>query len=103
VKKTLVTWALRTATRVHARCTRNSATMPPTDAEWQQFLGHFERRKVATGTCGRAFATPCPRARASAAPCSGPTPPSGKGSATSAPASPPASQKPNAKAGSENR
>ena len=32
----------------------------PTDAEWQQFLGHFERRKVATGTCGRAFATPCP-------------------------------------------
>jgi integrase len=31
----------------------------PTDQEWQQFLGHFERRKVATGTCGRAFATPC--------------------------------------------
>lgn len=31
----------------------------PTDEEWQQFLGHFERRKVATGTCGRAFATPC--------------------------------------------
>jgi hypothetical protein len=31
----------------------------PTDEEWQQFLGHFERRKVATGTCGRAFGTPC--------------------------------------------
>jgi hypothetical protein len=31
----------------------------PTDAEWQEFLGHFERRKVATGICGRAFATPC--------------------------------------------
>jgi hypothetical protein len=31
----------------------------PTDAEWQQFLGHFERRKVATGLCGRAFSTPC--------------------------------------------
>jgi len=31
----------------------------PTGAEWQQFLGHFERRKVATGTCGRAFGTPC--------------------------------------------
>jgi integrase len=31
----------------------------PTDAEWHQFLGHFQRRKVATGTCGRAFATPC--------------------------------------------
>ena len=31
----------------------------PTDAEWQQFLGHFERRKVSIGTCGRAFGTPC--------------------------------------------
>jgi integrase len=31
----------------------------PTDAEWQEFLGHFERRKVATGICGRAFGTPC--------------------------------------------
>jgi integrase len=31
----------------------------PTDEEWQEFLGHFERRKVATGTCGRAFSTPC--------------------------------------------
>lgn len=31
----------------------------PTDEEWEAFLGHFERRKVATGTCGRAFGTPC--------------------------------------------
>jgi hypothetical protein len=31
----------------------------PTDTEWEEFLGHFERRKVATGTCGRAFGTPC--------------------------------------------
>jgi hypothetical protein len=31
----------------------------PTDAEWEEFLGHFELRKVATGTCGRAFGTPC--------------------------------------------
>lgn len=31
----------------------------PTDAEWQEFLRHFERRKVATGLCGRAFSTPC--------------------------------------------
>jgi integrase len=31
----------------------------PTDEEWEQFLGHFERRKVSTGTCGRAFGTPC--------------------------------------------
>jgi len=31
----------------------------PTDEEWHQFLGHFERRKVSIGTCGRAFGTPC--------------------------------------------
>ncbi|MGH8996926.1 MAG: tyrosine-type recombinase/integrase, partial [Acidimicrobiales bacterium] len=31
----------------------------PTDEEWQEFLGHFERRKVSVGTCGRAFETPC--------------------------------------------
>jgi integrase len=31
----------------------------PTDTEWEEFLGHFERRKVSIGTCGRAFGTPC--------------------------------------------
>jgi hypothetical protein len=31
----------------------------PTDEEWAEFLGHFERRKLATGLCGRAFGTPC--------------------------------------------
>ncbi len=31
----------------------------PTDEEWLDFLGHFERRKVALGTCARAFGTPC--------------------------------------------
>ncbi len=31
----------------------------PSDQEWQEFLGHFERRKVSTGTCARAFGTPC--------------------------------------------
>ena len=31
----------------------------PTDDEWEEFLGHFERRKVSTGTCARAFGTPC--------------------------------------------
>jgi hypothetical protein len=31
----------------------------PTDAEWDEFLGHFEHRKVALGTCGRAYSTPC--------------------------------------------
>jgi hypothetical protein len=31
----------------------------PTDDEWQEFLGHFEKRKVSIGTCARAFSTPC--------------------------------------------
>ena len=31
----------------------------PPDKEWIEFLGHFELRKVATGTCARAFSTPC--------------------------------------------
>jgi integrase len=31
----------------------------PTDQEWQDFLGNFERRKVSTGTCARAFGTSC--------------------------------------------
>ena len=31
----------------------------PTEQEWADFLGHFERRKVSTGTCGRSYATAC--------------------------------------------
>jgi hypothetical protein len=31
----------------------------PTDEEWEDFLGHFERRKVSIGTCGRSFGSPC--------------------------------------------
>lgn len=31
----------------------------PTDDEWQEFLGHFERRVVSLGTCARSFGTPC--------------------------------------------
>jgi integrase len=31
----------------------------PTDAEWDEFLGHFERRRVALGDCGRAWGTSC--------------------------------------------
>jgi integrase len=44
---------------------RRRATRPgeeyrtPTDAEWEEFLGHFERRRVAYGTCGRSYNTPC--------------------------------------------
>jgi integrase len=32
----------------------------PTDEEWDEFLGHFERRRVALGDCGRAWGTSCP-------------------------------------------
>jgi integrase len=31
----------------------------PNDAEWEEFLGHFQRRKVALGECGRAYSTSC--------------------------------------------
>jgi hypothetical protein len=31
----------------------------PTDEEWAEFLGHFERRIVSTGICARAYSTPC--------------------------------------------
>lgn len=31
----------------------------PTDEEWEEFLGHFQHRKVSLGTCGRAYHTPC--------------------------------------------
>ncbi|WP_329492956.1 site-specific integrase [Kitasatospora herbaricolor] len=29
------------------------------DEEWEEFLAHFERRKLALGTCGRAYGTDC--------------------------------------------
>ena len=44
---------------------RRRATRPgeeyrtPTEEEWEEFLGHFERRKVSVGTCGRSFGTSC--------------------------------------------
>ena len=31
----------------------------PTEPEWQEFLGHFQRRKVELGDCGRAYGTAC--------------------------------------------
>ena len=31
----------------------------PTDAEWAEFVGHFQRRKVAIGDCGRSYHTAC--------------------------------------------
>lgn len=44
----------------HRRATRPSEEYrTPTDEEWDEFLGNFERRKVAFGTCGRAFGSGC--------------------------------------------
>ena len=31
----------------------------PTDQEWEEFLSHFERRRVALGDCGRAYGSGC--------------------------------------------
>ncbi len=45
----------------------------PTDAEWQEFLGHFERRKVSIGTCGRAFGSACIHEHAPLTELTGPT------------------------------
>jgi integrase len=45
--------------------TRRRAVRPseeyrmPTDEEWDEFLGHFQRRRVALGECGRSYSTPC--------------------------------------------
>ena len=51
----------------------------PTDEEWEEFLGHFERRKLSLGDLRpRLWHRLHPRAQpASAAPCFAPTPPSG--------------------------
>lgn len=48
-----------------ARTSRRQPSRTPcnrpriTDEEWDEFLGHFERRKVALGECGRAYSSPC--------------------------------------------
>lgn len=31
----------------------------PTEAEWEEFLGHFQRRKLSVGTCGRPYGSAC--------------------------------------------
>ncbi|MDQ1306695.1 MAG: hypothetical protein QG671_2527 [Actinomycetota bacterium] len=31
----------------------------PTEREWEDFLGHFQRRRAALGDCGRAYGTNC--------------------------------------------
>lgn len=36
-----------------------------TSEEWEAFLGHFERRKLSLGTCGRSFGSDCVHEHAS--------------------------------------
>ncbi|WP_399143142.1 tyrosine-type recombinase/integrase [Streptomyces sp. NBUA17] len=49
----------------HAFIARRRALRPseeyrtPTSDEWDDFLAHFEKRKLSVGTCARAFGTPC--------------------------------------------
>lgn len=58
----------------------------PTDAEWDDFIGHFALRKVELGTCGRAYGTRCQHEHgACAAPCCAQTPPNSTGSSRSSP------------------
>lgn len=87
--------------------TRRRATRPseeyrtPSEEEWEEFLGHFERRKVSIGTCGRAFGTPCIHEHACVR-CSmlRPDPNSGPDSSRSLRTSPHGSPRPNGKGGS---
>jgi hypothetical protein len=46
--------------RVAAALTRPSEEYRrPTPAEWEEFEGHFVKRKVSLGSCGRAYGTNC--------------------------------------------
>ena len=45
--------------RRRARCARPRNTGCPPSRSGDEFLGHFQRRKLALGTCGRSYATPC--------------------------------------------
>ncbi|GGT01439.1 hypothetical protein GCM10010270_86510 [Streptomyces violaceus] len=52
--------ALKRGARPSRRSLRPAAEYrTPTDAEWEDFLGHFERRKLSVGTCARAYGTAC--------------------------------------------
>jgi len=76
----------------------------PTEQEWEEFLGHFEHRKVSLGTCGRSYATPCIHEHACIrCPLLRPDPTrhNATGSSRSVTTYSPASPKPAAKAGSE--
>ena len=84
------------------RCLRPSEEYRmPTDEEWEEFLGHFARRKVALGECGRSYATPCIHEHSCLrCPLLRPTPSSVHGWSRSATTSSSASPKPSPTAGS---
>ena len=52
---------------------RPTNTAHPPTRNGTEFLGHFERRKVSIGTCGRAFGTPCIHEHALLTELTGPT------------------------------
>jgi hypothetical protein len=72
----------------------------PTDQEWDEFLAHFEKRKVSVGTCARAYGHLASMSMlVSAARCFTRIPPSSPGCSKSATTSSLASPRPNAKDG----
>lgn len=56
----------------------------PTEEEWEEFLGHFQRRKLALGDCGRAYGTSCIHEHSSGAHSFALTQPNGRTSWASA-------------------
>ncbi|MFI8850186.1 tyrosine-type recombinase/integrase [Streptomyces sp. NPDC053499] len=73
----------------------------PTREEWDAFLGHFERRKLSLGTCGRSFGSECVHEHACIRCAMLRVDPHERPASTrSGSTSPPGSPKPNAKAGS---
>ena len=71
----------------------------PTDAEWAEFVGHFQRRKVAIGDCGRSYDTPCIHEHSCLRCPLRPDPAAAHGCKRSATTCSPASPKPNPTAG----
>ena len=105
------TWVTRRSTRRSHRSHRafiarrrqarpSEEYRTPTEEEWDEFLAHFEKRKLSAGICARAFGTPCIHEHACiGARCCGQTQPSARGSRRSATTCTTASPKPNARDG----
>jgi hypothetical protein len=71
----------------------------PSNEEWDEFLGHFELRRLALGDCGGAYGSSCIRERGIRCSVHWPDPAQRDRVTESATTSPSASATPNAKAG----